>query len=103
MAIPVVIRGATVTLQVTFKDADGVVVHPPGAKAVLCYSKNGALVEVDFDLQESSDTWSVDWDSRVSDGCRVTWTAYTTGLAQVASVDAAFDVVANNANLRVTA
>ena len=92
-------RGATVTISVVFRDAEGDVTSPSAATAVLSYrngSQRRARMEVALSLD--GDAWTGTWDSRVARQGKVYCHVRTAEPVPLSADDFVFMLVANEAN-----
>lgn len=94
-----IVRGTTVKITVTFKDADGGVVTPAGALGKLSYLKAGARVVVDLTFVSSGAGFAALWNSSDANAGPVCWAARSSGGSPVSAVQGEFALDANPANL----
>jgi len=96
-------RDSTIKLKFTFKNADGIIISPPGANVSLSYlpfSGEGFSTTVTYPLalDGTGPDWVYEWDSSVAEPCVIAVHAETTGGPPTSAIDTEFRLKANRAN-----
>lgn len=93
------VRGATIRIAATFKDADGVTVTPDAAEIIVRYiDTTGTAVEVTSAMLQDGSTFYYEWDSRPAKPGSVTFHTRTDDGLPIAAKDGSFRLAANKAN-----
>ena len=94
-----IVRGNSITIKATFRDADGVIVTPAAAAVFISFpSTSGQRITVELPLINVADVWSATWDSSGARTGEVFWSAQTKSTNPSAAVDGSFNLIANMAN-----
>lgn len=92
-------RGATVTISVVFRDADGEVTNPSSATLVLIYRDNALQrARAEIPLVPAAGTWTATWDSRGARQGKVFGHVRSDEPLPLGANDFVFLLVANQAN-----
>jgi len=90
-------RAATIHFAVTFADADGNAATPAGATLYLSYPHRGTRVEASYALTNDAGTWTVDWESNVSEAGVVHYRVMSSG-SPIAVAEGDFTLTSNPAD-----
>lgn len=94
-----IVRGNSVTIKATFKDALGATVTPSSAAVFISFpSSSGQRSTVELPLVNNAGEWSATWDSSNARVGEVFWSAQTKNTTPSAAVDGSFMLIANMAN-----
>lgn len=92
-------RGATVTVSVVFRDAEGEVTNPAAATLALDYINNSKQrTHTEIPLSPSGGTWTATWDSRGARHGKVYGHVRSSAPLPLGADDFVFQLVANPAN-----
>ena len=94
------VRKNIAVCTIKFTAADGTTTQPSAAKVVLSYKDHaGAAQQEVLDItKDSTDVWSVEWDTSAAGHGTVFWMAYGFGTLQAAA-QGDFHIEANAANV----
>jgi hypothetical protein len=98
------VRDSTVSLKFNFYDSAGAIVNPGSAGVTISYVPLGQCERTfnTYDLTQSGNDWSYNWDSSIAEPGVVYAHAKTGDVSPVSSADVEFRLTANCANRELT-